>query len=265
MIIPVYCRSDEHEIYLREALESVANQTFRDFEVVVVDDKSPRDISPILAHIDGLPGLRCIRNESNMGHARSRNTGVEATKAEYVAFLDHDDLWMPDKLALQMEQFEKTPEAGMVFCSVELFGSHVRKLAVYEANIPERPSFLWLIRHGNCIITASAVLIKRSILLDIGLFDHRYTTWDDFDAWLKIVRKHPIVYMREKLALYRLHALNVNYGMDRLNDNKLLTSLALGYWRKAPINEKLSMLPVLARKLIGRVYFHFRQNRNPNI
>jgi glycosyltransferase involved in cell wall biosynthesis len=262
VVIPVYCSSEQHEIYLTEALESVARQTFRDFEVIVVDDASPRNIAPILARVHGLPGLQVIRGDSNIGHARSRNAGLQATEAEFVAFLDHDDLWAPEKLARQVQELENAPEAGMVFCRVKLFGSHAHRLPFDQSIIPRRPSFLWLFYHGNYVITASAVLVRRDALLDIGLFDPRYTTSDDFDAWLKIIRQRPIIYMPEELASYRLHALNVNYQVDRLNDTRLLLSLYIRYWLSAPIPEKLRLLPRLARKLLGRPYYYiFRRQR----
>jgi hypothetical protein len=104
--------------------------------------------------------------------------------------------------------------------------------------------------------------VKRELLVDAGFFDHRYSTCDDFDMWLKIVRNHPIIFQQEKLASYRLHAFNANYGVDRLNDNRLLTRLLLDYWSQAPFNEKIALIPRIVRKLIGRLYFHaFRYRR----
>ncbi len=262
VVIPVYCRSDEHEQYLTEALQSVAAQTFRDFEVIIVDDVSPRDVRPILTKVDGLPHVRYIRNEANVGHANSRNIGVKSTKAEFVAFLDHDDLWKPEKLERQVQELKKQTDAGMVFCAVEVFGSHARRLGIDQSIIPDKPSFYWLINHGNYVITATTAMVRRDVLVEIGLFDPRYSTCDDFDAWLKIVRKRPILYLPEPLAKYRLHSLNTNYGVDRLNDNRLLTSLLIDYWRSAPLKEKMLLLPRIGRKLLGRAYFHlFRYRR----
>jgi len=255
VVLPVYCGSEDHETYLAETLESVARQTYRDFEVILVDDASPRDIGPIVARTAGIPGLRILRNEENCGHARSRNLGVLAAEAEFVAFLDHDDLWSAGKLERQVQVLRESPEAAMVFCKVKLFGSHAHRLKIDQTIIPRDPSFIWLVSHGNYVITASAVLVRRSALLEIGLFDPRYTTCDDFDAWLKIARRHPVIYLPEELASYRLHSANVNYGGDRLNDHRLMTALVLGFWRRAPLVEKLILTYRLSRKLVGRAYF----------
>lgn len=261
VIVPVYCASEQHEVFLSEALESVARQTFRDFEVIVVDDTSPRDIRPILDKIPNLPKLKHIKNEINLGHARSRNAGIEAASGELLAFLDHDDLWATEKLARQVEEINNAPDAGMLFSAVDVFGPYAHRLSINQSIIPPRPDFIWLINHGNFVITASAALVRRDVMVEIGLFDPRYSTCDDFDAWLKIVRIRPIVYLPEVLASYRLHSMNANYGVDRLNDNRLLTELLFNYWTSAPLKEKFLLLPRIGRKILGRAYFHLYRRR----
>lgn len=255
VVVPVYCHTEDHRRFLVEALESVAAQTFRDFEVVIVDDVSPVDIVPIVDSIKGLPETRILRNRINQGHAESRNAGVRAARAELIAFLDHDDLWLPDKLKRQLAALESNPDAAMVFCDMIRFGPHADRLSIDQDIIPERPSFYWFVLHGNYTISASAVLVRKQAMLDIGLFDSHYSTCDDFDAWLKVLMRAPVVHLPEKLAQYRLHAANVNYGVDRLNDNRLLTSLIWRYWRTAPFWDKIRLIPRLARKYVGRVYF----------
>jgi len=261
VVIPVYCHTQDHERFLREALESVAEQTFRDFEVIIVDDVSPMDILPVVESIEELPDVRVLRNVVNAGHAESRNIGVREARGELIAFLDHDDLWEPEKLARQVESLDSNPDAAAVFCDMITFGPHKDRLNINQEIIPERPGFYWFVAHGNFTITASVVLITRQIMLDNGLFDSRYSTCDDFDAWLKVLMRAPIVHLPEKLAKYRLHSSNVNYSVDRLNDNKLLTALIWRYWRTAPLTDKVKLLPRLGRKYIGRMYFTVRRFR----
>jgi glycosyltransferase involved in cell wall biosynthesis len=261
VLVPVYCRSEEHLAFLREMLLSVAAQTFRDFEVVLIDDGSPVDITPIVESTENLPQVRILRNDSNIRQAKSRNAGIVAAKGEFIAFMDHDDIWLPSKLQRQVEAFEANPDAGMVFCDMEIFGSHASRLTMDQSIIPDRPSFYWFVCHGNFTISASAVMVKKQAMLDIGLFDSRYSICDDFDAWLKVATIAPVVHMPEELARYRLHSSNINYSVDRLNDNKLLTALVWKYWRGAPIGMRIRLLPRLARKLIGRLYFTVRRHR----
>jgi len=262
VIIPVHCRTDDNWRYLREALESVAGQTYRDFEVIIVDDTSPRDILPLVDSIDGLPGPRVLRNLTNMGHAESRNAGIRAANGEFVAFLDHDDLWEPGKLARQVQTLDSNPDAAMTFCDVLTLGPNAHRLHIDQSIIPPAPDFYWFVRHGNFTISATAVMVRKQAMIDIGLFDSRYSTCDDFDAWLKVLMLAPIVHVPEKLARYRLHDENLNYGVDRLNDNRLLTALIWRYWGIAPIRDKIKLLPRLARKHVGRAYFTlFRRRR----
>ena len=255
IVVPVYCSKAEQEEFLRETLQSVAAQSFRDFETIIVDDLSPMDIAPLVESIGDLPRLRILRNESNIGHAESRNAGVRAAQGEFIAFLDHDDIWLPEKLARQMDAFEANPDAAMVFCEMEMFGPHADRLKMDQSIIPERPSFVWFACRNNLIISASSVMVRKQAMLDIGLFDSRYSTCDDFDAWLKILMHASAVHLPEKLARYRLHDLNVNYTIDSLNDNRLLTALIWSYWGTAPLGQRISLLPKLARKLLARLYF----------
>jgi len=255
VLIPVYCHTEDHKRYLKETLQSVAAQTFRDFEVVIVDDVSPIDVAPIVESVEGLPRTRIIRNAVNMRQAESRNVGIRRAEGELIAFLDHDDLWLPEKLQRQVEAMRANPDVAMAFCDVEIFGAPANWLRIDQRIIPDRPSFCWFISHGNFTVTASAVMVKKQAMLDIGLFDSRYSTCDDFDAWLKILMLAPVLHIPEGLAKYRLHEYNVNYGVDRLNDNRLLTALIWRYWRTASLGERIRLLPRLARKYIGRAYF----------
>ena len=260
-VIPVYCHTEDHKGYLRETLQSVAVQTFRDFELVIVDDVSPIDIVPIVESVDGLPRTRIVRNAVNMRQAESRNVGIRHAEGELIAFLDHDDLWLPEKLQRQVDTMRANPDAAMVFCDVDVFGATANWPGIDQDVIPERPSFCWFVSRPNCTVTASAVIVKKQSMLDIGLFDSRYSTCDDFDAWLKILMLAPVVHIAERLAKYRLHEYNVNYGIDRLNDNRLLTALIWRYWRTASFGERLRLLPRLGRKYVGRAYFTLRRTR----
>ncbi len=261
-VIPVYCASEDHERFLRETLESVAAQTYRHFELVLVDDVSPIDIAPLVGSVANLPETRIVRNEANLGHAESRNAGIREACGELIAFLDHDDIWLPDKLRRQVGVMDANSDAAAVFCDSEVFGLNADRLRLDQTILPERPDFLWFVKHGNYTITASAVMVRKQAMLDIGLFDSRYSTCDDFDAWLKILMQAPIVHVPETLVRYRLHERNVNYDVDRLNDNRLLTALIWQYWKTAPTDIRIKLLPRIARKLLGRLYFRVRRYRS---
>lgn len=262
VVMPVYCHTEDHEKYLKEALISIAGQTTPAGELVIVDDNSPREIDHIIESIDGLPPLVHLKTTCNMGHIVARNMGIKESANPLIAFCDHDDLWLPEKLELQTAALNEGPETAMVFCDMEVFGEHKARLQIDQSLIPPHPDFKWFINHGNYTISASAVMVRKDAMEEIGLFDTRYSTCDDFDAWLKISRTHTIVHIPEVLARYRLHNRNVNYGVDRLNDNILLTSLLWEYMKSAPIATRLALFPRLLRKLAGRLYFIIKRHRS---
>lgn len=259
VVVPVYCHSKEILGYLEQALKSISEQTFRDFEVIVIDDASPIDISPVLEDTFGLPGFHVVRNETNRGHVASRNRGIEEAKAPLIAFMDHDDYWDSQKLQTQVDAFKANPDAGMIFCDIEVVGPRRDTFPIDQSGIPVRPSFGYLSTHIRTVITSSAVMVKKEAMEEIGRFDDRYSSCDDYDAWLKILMHHPIVRIPKKLAFYRLHESNVNYCVDSKNDQRLLTELILGYWKKAPVTEKIKLLPSVLRKLAGRVYYGMKK------
>ncbi len=263
VVMPVYCHTADHRRYLIEALHSVASQTFRDFEVVIVDDLSPIEVEPVVEAMAMPSQVKILRNPAKIGHAESRNRGVETARGEFIAFLDHDDVWLPEKLERQLAVLQANHDAAMVFCDMEVFGPNRHRLCMNQSIIPERPSFYWFASHGNYVISASSVLVRKQLLLDIGLFDNRYSTSDDFDAWLKILCRAPILHLPKKLAKYRLHYYNVNYSVDFLNDTRLLTMLICRYWQTARPREKFELLPLIGRKLARMMYFILRRYRKP--
>ena len=118
VVVPVHCDSEDHEKFLVEALKSIAAQSYRDFEVVLIDDLSPRDVTAVVENIHGLPETRVYRNVMNMGHAQSRNIGVVKARGELIAFLDHDDVWLPGKLDRQVAELdaERGRSTGFLRC-----------------------------------------------------------------------------------------------------------------------------------------------------
>ncbi|MBR9846818.1 MAG: glycosyltransferase family 2 protein, partial [Algicola sp.] len=107
-VIPTLNRSN----YLREAVISVINQSYPVFEIIVVDDGSTEDIRQALSDING--PIKIVRHEQNKGHAAARNTGIREAQGDYVAFLDSDDLWLPQKLEIQIPCFDYSEDVGLV-------------------------------------------------------------------------------------------------------------------------------------------------------
>jgi len=192
VIIPTYNR----ETFIQKALESVFAQTYQDFEIIVMDDGSTDATRDIVSGLD--KRVRYFYQE-NKGIAGARNAGIMKSGGEFVAFLDSDDYWMPDKLERQIRLFNEHPEYGMVAsccASVRLDGSFRKK------NRPGRSG--WILRDlftKNFIRTSSAV-IRRESLDKTGLFDENLTECEEYDLWLRIAARYPVGFINESLAVY---------------------------------------------------------------
>jgi glycosyltransferase involved in cell wall biosynthesis len=198
VIVTVYQQPD----YLNQALESVAVQTFTDYELIVVDDGSGEEY---VRQYRLSPNARLIVHEARRGSAAAtRNTGLKAARGKYVAFLDQDDIWLPGKLAAQVDLLEKHPDVALVHCcalDVDESLTPCAKQRRFRACADPVRAFV----KRNIIKAPSSVMVRRSALDQCGVFDESIVGAADRDLWFRIARKYPIVGMPEPLLLYRLH------------------------------------------------------------
>lgn len=184
VVIPTYNRAGK----LLRAISSVLYQTFTDSEVIVVDDGSDDGteefLKPVMDHI------KYIRHPDNMGVSAARNRGIKASRYPFIAFLDSDDYWLPKKLSTQMAFFEENPEA--VACQTEEIWER-KGIRVNPGKRHLKPSgdiFVPSLR--LCLVSPSAVVLKRSLLDELGLFDEDLPACEDYDLWLRISCRYPI-------------------------------------------------------------------------
>ena len=188
VIIPAFNSAQQ----LPEALESVFNQTFQDFEIIVVDDGSTDGTRELL---EGYKNRITYHYQENAGPSNARNTGIHAANGRYLAFLDADDHWLPAKLELQIELIESDPRLGLVFSDAEYFGgeknmvgSYWKQRGCYEQMIAEsrliQNAFSTLMKINP--IMPSTALLKRECFEKAGGFDESLRFVEDKDMWLRI-------------------------------------------------------------------------------
>ena len=209
VIIPTYNCAP----YIAEAIESVLAQGYRNFEIIVVDDGSTDNTRVVL----GPYWERIIYLEQvNQGVVAARNVGIEYARGELIAFLDADDVWFPRKLALQIQAYQQYPEAGLAFtdCSYfdeshavdgSLFSKRVRRWFNSHRDEAGAVAHGWLYKEllqSNCMHTSS-VLVRRDVLDKVGLFNGDFKICQDYDLWLRIARKYPVVCINSVLCGYR--------------------------------------------------------------
>ncbi len=198
VIIPTYNRSD----LLKRALNSVLRQTFQDFEVIVVDDGSTDNTALVMSNFYG-PHIRYIRQPKNSGVAAARNRGLREARGEFIAFLDSDDAWKPDKLMLQVGQFRRGPDrVGLMYTGVETIAGATRKI-----HTPHLRGYLYpdLLRR-NVIHGTSGVMIRREVIETVGYFDETFTVMQDYEYWLRISEFFFVDYVPEALTVYYDHS-----------------------------------------------------------
>lgn len=200
VVIPTY----NHAHFLRDALNSLREQTYTDWEAVVVNNFSEDDtIAVVESFADSRILLENFRNNGSIG--ASRNRGIALARGRYVAFLDADDTWYPDKLARCMEYFDS--DVGLVSHGLRWIGDQERDVF---CGPEQRATFDGLIDGGNCI-TPSATVVRKDLLESVGCFsvDQAIVTSEDYHLWIKLaqagIKMH---FIREVLGQYRVHSGN---------------------------------------------------------
>ena len=226
VIIPTYNRSHT----LRRALDSVNSQTVKPNEICVVDDGSTDETEQLLSR--HYPQVNYVY-QNNRGVSSARNAGVAFTRGHWLAFLDSDDEWMPNKLERQLQEINDNPTLPLLNCDEIRIRNGARVNAMHKhqkagGEIFERCLPL-------CVISPSAVMIKRHLFEEVGGFDESLPACEDYDLWLRICSRYPVLYIEEALLRkYGGHDDQLSrqyWGMDRFRVKALVTLLNTGNLR----------------------------------
>jgi glycosyltransferase involved in cell wall biosynthesis len=210
VIIPTYNRRQ----MLERALTSIINQTRPADEILCIDDGSTDGTEHMVR--EKFPQVRYYR-QFNRGISAARNSGIKLAQGAWLGFLDSDDTWHPDKLALQLKVFIQTP--GVEICHTnEIWIRNGRR--VNPKNIHRKyGGYIYEKCLPLCVISPSSVMIHHSVFNKIGLFDESLPVCEDYDLWLRICAQYPVLYLEEPLITkYGGHADQLSkkyWGMDR--------------------------------------------------
>jgi len=222
--------------YLRRAVESVADQQYSPIELVVVDDHSETPAAEVLVNAEpDVASLRVVRHDHNRGANAARNTGVNAASGEYVAFLDDDDWWRPDKTATQVTAFRAgDDDLGLVYAGREVVdGDTVRDVTVPDG-IDGDPTKTLLCR--NVVGTQSSVMVRADVAKATP-FDEEFPRWADLEWYVAVSTKCDLAAVREPLVRYEYAAHNrISDDDESLEESRRLfvekyRELAAGYGR----------------------------------
>jgi len=207
VIIPTYNR--QHMV--GRALGSVLTQTCRNIEVIVVDDGSSDDTEYEIARIDDVR-IRYMRHTINRGAPAARNSGFAAARGKYVAFLDSDDEWLPDKLEKQLQLFHGTTETvGVVYAGFSYV--YEKTGEIISEVIPTRRGYVYEEMLRSCIIGSPTPLIKRDCFEKTGLFDETLPGCQDWDMWIRLAQRYEFEFVPEILARHYAHGQQISVDL----------------------------------------------------
>jgi len=244
VIIPTYNRVSS----LTRAIESVLNQTYRNIELIIVDDGSEDKTEKVIKKYAGL--LKYIRIPHS-GVSAARNTGIKHAKGKWISFLDSDDYWLEKKLEIQMNYMKENTHY-LISQTDEVWIRHGKRVNPMNKH-KKYEGWIFFQSLPLCIISPSAVVIHKKVFKDIGYFDERFPVCEDYDLWLRVTLKYPVGLINEKLIVktggHSTQLSRTFWGMDRyrvLALEKILKARLDDEKRLAVLNEIVKKLKVLS-------------------
>ena len=210
VVIPTYNRRD----LVQRAIQSVFDQTYRDFEIVVVDDGSTDGTG---AAVEGREQIRYLR-QANAGPASARNLGIRHARGEFIAFLDSDDVWLPDFLAAQIDVLSRFPEVALV-CARSSVGQKEAKDFPLRRDLVVGDLYAKL--YERSFVRTPAAVVRKSCLDRIGCFNESYRWSEDHDLWLRIASRYPIAYVNRCLVRIGRQSDNISRDVNRALETHL--------------------------------------------
>lgn len=207
IIIPTYNR----ERLIARSVKSVLNQTYQDFELIIVDDASTDNTEEVVSSFND-ERIRYVRHKENKGEAAARNTGIKAARGDYIAYQDSDDEWFPEKLARQIELLQDaSPEVGVIYTGFWKTENHKRTYIPFSWVNQKNGDIHKELLKGN-FIGSPVVLIKKECFSEVGLFDERLRNLVDWEMWLRISKHYHFRCADEPLVV-------AHYDSDNASDN----------------------------------------------
>ncbi len=246
VIIPTYNRQK----FIGAAIQSVLDQTFQDFELIVIDDGSTDQTVDVIRAFSS-DKIRYFY-QSNRGRSNSRNHALNLAQGQYIAFLDSDDLYLSGKLELQVGYMDAHPEFGMIYTAAYCIdGDGVLLNSVYEAVVSG-----WIYKEiaffVPVTITLPTVMVRREIFDKVGGFDEAMERFEDTDMWRRISRRYQIGALHERTCHLRTHLDN---ALAAQSPDRILT--ALDYYVNKIQKEDSDVGNILRRKGIAKLYRYY--------
>lgn len=208
VVVPVYNR----EGLVPFAIDSILGQTYHNLEVVLINDGSTDNSLAVLRNYEHqFPDKVRVIDQANQGQVKARNVGIRASKGRYIAFLDSDDVWRPEKLELQLPEFG--PGVGLVYCGAEFVNNEGACLG-FEVVDPDLTGNIYTQLLIKNRMTGGTVVVSREALDQVGLFDEELRAAENWDLWIRVCKQYKAGAVARPLIQYRFHPNNMSKDFD---------------------------------------------------
>lgn len=232
VLMPAY----NSEKYIAEAIESILNQTFTDFEFIIINDGSTDNTAKIVRQYTD-KRIKFIDNKKNQGLIAVLNQGLDLCRGEYIARMDSDDISRPQRFEKQVKYMDENPDVGVLGTSIEQFGD-LNKLCIYKSTI----SYMDLVQ--SCTIAHPTVFIRRDILQKYAIrYKSEYVHAEDYNLWAQLIKVTKIHNLTDTLLRYRWHGGNIS---SVYNDIQAKSTARI----RREMLEFLSEIPEIQKKLV---------------
>ncbi|AGK95883.1 glycosyltransferase family 2 protein [Clostridium pasteurianum] len=255
VVIPTYNRKD----IIERAVNSVLNQTYKNIEIIIVDDNSNDGTEDLVSKVySKLKNIKYIRHETNRGGNAARNTGLKYSSGKYIAFLDSDDEWFPEKLEKQLLLMHEK-KADLVYTDYILFNEKTKEEHVFN-NSSKKYNFIDLLG-SNFIGTTSTILTTKKVLNAVNGFDEDLPSCQDWDLYIRIGNKFNICGVKLPLVKYYYHDSSITGNIDKVINGHKKVMEKIENIINSDTNLKVHRKKILAQNYerIGHCYMKFRQ------
>ncbi len=245
--------------YISDALDSVFSQTFKDYNIIVIDDGSTDNTREI---VDNIPGRISYWRRLNEGPSAARNYGIKLSRAKYIAFLDADDWWYPNKLERQIDILES--RSDLSFVCTDWFqgtsGSERRESVLRGYDVYNKPPDFDLMLVENFVNT-STVVLRRDGLLKVGLFDERLRGAEDRQMWLRLLLLGNAYVIQEVLAFRRLHSANTSSSTKFLSAQIAMTRELSSWDQIKTVPRRLKLCELRLNILLASLAYRYKEEK----
>ncbi len=248
VIIPVY----NGELYIGQAIESILSQSYKDVEIIVVDDGSTDSTEKVVRSYENV----CYIYQANSGPAAARNKGMSVSKGEYIAFLDSDDLYKENKLEEQVKAFEKNKDVDIVYndcIAVDKDLNYINTLrseGVYE----NEKDFLCMLLFRQIIPIPPSIMLRRKCFEEGYVYDDRYKHAEDYEYIIRLAQRYKFFYIPKPLYIYRRHANNLTNAHNIQQEQEVKALKELGFEKIEGIVEQSTFPLYEKRFLLAKIY-----------